>query len=574
MSSFQTSLADIRQRTQGNPWLPWVAGVVIGLLLGLMIGWVLWPVEWKNAYLSDLSPEAKAEYLSAVADSYVVYGSDAARQQASQRLVSLQGNLMTELQSAMEYYRARPSQENEIHIYNLAQLANALGAQANPAAAQVQVAATSEVPVVATSTDGIAQVVIPAPADANAAGNALNQSASGPSWFSRLLAFLAGILLIGGGLYVIQRLRATNGGPWASNLRQRVVGERSDAIDDYSFDEESESPTTSASTVSSTRVAPWSNQDEATNPRTSAPTKRVPWLEPTVDPDFDNEAEDEVVQRPSSAPATSTRPDMQFGDYNTEDEDFDDEPNDEDFAENETPQRTGGNAITPYRTPSPITPTTNRQSYAAESDAEDDDDLHDDDDQSNGEEELPTRSAQPPARHRGWGENSQPRLEPVSPPVRTGSAPAARYPGAKAIESFECTYYTGMGEYDESFPITDPTSKRYIGECGMGVSIKNRILHKNPDEVIALEVWLFDKADGNSLNNQMRILMSEYASDRYADVFHKERNGEARPFVPQPGLTFQLECPSLMLKGEVLEAEYSREGIFQKVKVRMDILRR
>lgn len=572
MSSFQTSLADIRQRTQGTPWLPLVAGVVIGLLLGLVIGWVLWPVEWKNAYLSDLSPEAKAEYLSAVADSYVVYGSDAARQQASQRLASLQGNLMAELQSAMEYYRARPTQENEIHIYNLAQLANALGAQANPAAAQVQVAPTSEVPVAATSADGIAQVVIPAPADANAANNALDQSASGPNWFSRILAFLAGILLIGGGLYVIQRLRATNGGAWASNLRQRVVGGRSDGSDDYSFDEESEFPTTSANTVSSTRVAPWSNQDDPAAQRTSAPTKRAPWLETTVDSDFDDE--DEVVQRPPSAPGARTQPDMQFGDYNAEDEDFDDEPNDEDLTENETNQRTGGNAIPPYRASSPLAPTTNRQNYAEESGAEDDEDLHDDDDQSEEEEELPTRSAQPPARHRGWGDNSQPRMEPVSQPVRTGSAPAPRYPGTKAIESFECTYYTGMGEYDESFPITDPATKRYIGECGMGVSIKNRILHKNPDEVIALEVWLFDKADSNSLNNQMRILMSEYASDRYADVFHKERNGEARPFVPQPGLTFQLECPSLMLKGEVLEAEYTREGIFQKVKVRMDILRR
>ncbi len=47
-----------------------VIGLVVGLVLGLVFAWGIWPVEWTNARSYDLGPEAKAEYVGLVADSY------------------------------------------------------------------------------------------------------------------------------------------------------------------------------------------------------------------------------------------------------------------------------------------------------------------------------------------------------------------------------------------------------------------------------------------------------------------------------------------------------------------------
>ena len=49
-----------------------VVGLVLGLLLGMVLFWWLFPVTWTDAHSYDLSPEAKAEYVGLVADSYML----------------------------------------------------------------------------------------------------------------------------------------------------------------------------------------------------------------------------------------------------------------------------------------------------------------------------------------------------------------------------------------------------------------------------------------------------------------------------------------------------------------------
>ncbi len=53
-----------------------IAGIVVGLILGLLLGmllfWGLFPVRWTDAHSYDLSPEAKAEYVGLVTDSYML----------------------------------------------------------------------------------------------------------------------------------------------------------------------------------------------------------------------------------------------------------------------------------------------------------------------------------------------------------------------------------------------------------------------------------------------------------------------------------------------------------------------
>jgi hypothetical protein len=47
-----------------------VVGLVVGVLLGMPLFWGLFPVQWTDAQTYDLSPEARAQYMALVADSY------------------------------------------------------------------------------------------------------------------------------------------------------------------------------------------------------------------------------------------------------------------------------------------------------------------------------------------------------------------------------------------------------------------------------------------------------------------------------------------------------------------------
>ncbi|MFC2023561.1 hypothetical protein ACFLT5_02360 [Chloroflexota bacterium] len=47
-----------------------VVGLIAGLLLGMLLFWQLFPVKWTNGQAYDLAPEARAEYVALVADSY------------------------------------------------------------------------------------------------------------------------------------------------------------------------------------------------------------------------------------------------------------------------------------------------------------------------------------------------------------------------------------------------------------------------------------------------------------------------------------------------------------------------
>ena len=49
-----------------------IAGLVVGILLGMPLFWGLFPVEWTDAQTYDLSPDARAQYMSLVASEYKV----------------------------------------------------------------------------------------------------------------------------------------------------------------------------------------------------------------------------------------------------------------------------------------------------------------------------------------------------------------------------------------------------------------------------------------------------------------------------------------------------------------------
>lgn len=146
----------------------------------------------------------------------------------------------------------------------------------------------------------------------------------------------------------------------------------------------------------------------------------------------------------------------------------------------------------------------------------------------------------------------------------------------QVIGTYIVHYQAGVPEFEESNNIYDPGTSRYIGECGMGVNMKNGILQDVPENVIAFDVWLFDQRRDRSLGNQTRVLLSEYAIDHDLEqAFIREQPDGPSPVVAQPGVSFQLKGENLSLDCEVLEVDYTTSGqdsgIFQNLKVEMKV---
>jgi hypothetical protein len=161
-------------------------------------------------------------------------------------------------------------------------------------------------------------------------------------------------------------------------------------------------------------------------------------------------------------------------------------------------------------------------------------------------------------------------------PVRTQSTATTTRTHAKTLDQHRFQYQSGIAEYDESHPIFDTESGKYIGEFGMGASSKNALAQVGPDQLVALEVWLFDKSDERNLGNQTRILLSEYAIDHNLEqLFLKERQDNPRPFTAQRNVTFQLESQNLLLNCMIVDVKYSTnnatKGIFQQITVDMTV---
>lgn len=176
---------------------------------------------------------------------------------------------------------------------------------------------------------------------------------------------------------------------------------------------------------------------------------------------------------------------------------------------------------------------------------------------------------------RATGQQIESRQEKANerPAQSPGHTPRARY---KVIDQLTLQYQLGIQEYDESKPIVDPGSGKYIGEFGMGASVKNALVQANPEQVAALEVWLFDKSDEESIGNKTRILLSEYAIDNKLDEnILKERQDNPRPFTAQKGVHFQLESKNLLLDCMIIDVHYidsgTNKGMFQSIKVDMSV---
>jgi len=588
-------------------------GTLIGLAFGLLIGWVLWPVEWEGATLQELDAAGKAEYIAAVADAFVIYDSPEAAAIAQQRLSSLQTELDSEFVNAMRYFQSSAQPERAIRISNIGRLANSLGMV--PPDLQGVVAAP---PLTIDDSANQATTAGVDTAFSDTSGDVATAPAtsSSTSWFRWFLWLLAALLLIGGGFYLLSAASMFDWQQWL-NSRMAALKKRTtvDEFDDYSqpageqagrsgeerntfvaesedlaFEsEEEEIGRWHYDPSSATIVADedWADEEgdefveddfdrfspQRRNPAhftaesfQSEPIERDntdAWVDPSSDDDTD--LDDGVVPTIDSVMASMTnRPTASTPFEHSADEeindgfddDFEDDFEDDDFGEDD------------FDDPR----TTNTQS--SEEEAQRTSFSQSDADAIRNRIQEPSQPSVAPPIHPSEAPIQRDRSSNITP--ASNAKPASSATRHKLIDQHTLHYQMGISEYDESKPIVDPTSGKYIGEFGMGASSKNGVIQANGDYIAALEVWLFDKSDEKNMGNQTRILLSEYAIDHNLEqTFVKERQNNPRPFTPQTGVHFQLESQNLLLNCTIIDVHYlesgESKGMFQSVKVDMSV---
>lgn len=502
-------------------------GAVVGLVLGLLVAWVVWPVQWTDAWPADLSQEARAQYLAAVSEAYVYYGDAQAAEVARNRLFNLNDDLAGAIAEAQAFFVDNPQASSRVYISNLGQLAQALNVQSPDIIieAPVDAAPVAAVPP-ATSEAGVGDSV--------------------RAWVNWALTVLAAIVLVGGGFYVVGRLN-----------QRRLASSDADTLDDENsgFDDE-------PGNIGYVRPVPASGNPAQSNPymrpmRGTSPGVGVPTAVPprNVPPrnaprgqseDYgfdDDDNEEELYTRGATGRAL---------DYRSEDEIFDD-PLDDDMMGDPLDDPMDDPMDIPAKTQSPIFAP--RRSQAPVDDLEDevDEEFGDDDDMLESEPlaAAPVTATPPPTTSRG------------ASTVRT-------------LNTYTFQYHAGIPDYDQSRPIVDPETGLQVGDCGMGVNMKNNIVQNNPDNVIALDVWLVDKKQEKSFSSQDRVLLSEYVVDHSLEqTFTRERPNDPSPIIPQPGTTFQIKGPSLTLDCVVTDASYIKNGpaagMFQSLSIDMTV---
>jgi hypothetical protein len=118
------------------------------------------------------------------------------------------------------------------------------------------------------------------------------------------------------------------------------------------------------------------------------------------------------------------------------------------------------------------------------------------------------------------------------------------------VAQFMTTYMAGDDLYDDSFSIDSPSGE-FLGECGVGIS--DTIGVGDPKKVTALEVWLFDK---NDIQTVTKVLMSDHAFNDPAIRQRLESKGE--PILAEPGKHILLETATLQLEARIVDMNYGQ----------------
>ncbi len=113
------------------------------------------------------------------------------------------------------------------------------------------------------------------------------------------------------------------------------------------------------------------------------------------------------------------------------------------------------------------------------------------------------------------------------------------------VAQFMTTYMLGDDLYDDSFSVDSPSGE-FLGECGVGIS--ETIGVGDPKKVTAVEVWLFDK---NDIQTVTKVLMTPHAFNDPSIRQRLESKGE--PIEISPEKRILLETATLQLEARVVD---------------------
>ncbi len=136
------------------------------------------------------------------------------------------------------------------------------------------------------------------------------------------------------------------------------------------------------------------------------------------------------------------------------------------------------------------------------------------------------------------------------------------------VAQFMTTFMMGDDLYDDSFSIDAPTGE-FLGECGVGIS--DTVGVGEPKRVSALEVWLFDK---NDIQTVTKVVMSEHVYEDNQVRMRLESKGE--PILAEPGKTILLETATLQLEARIIDMEYGEgaapdQSFFQRLTLELAV---
>ncbi len=137
-----------------------------------------------------------------------------------------------------------------------------------------------------------------------------------------------------------------------------------------------------------------------------------------------------------------------------------------------------------------------------------------------------------------------------------------------AISKFMTTYVLGDDLYDDSFSIDSPAGE-FLGECGVGIS--DTIGVGEPKRVTALEVWLFDKNDYQTVT---KVLMTPHAYNDPAICQRLESKGEL--IQVEPGQRITLEANTLIMEAHVADlvlggGALPPESYFERITIELSV---
>jgi len=116
------------------------------------------------------------------------------------------------------------------------------------------------------------------------------------------------------------------------------------------------------------------------------------------------------------------------------------------------------------------------------------------------------------------------------------------------IAQFTSSYRLGDDLYDDSFSIDSPQGE-FMGECGAGIS--EPIGVGDPKKVTAIEVWLFDK---NDIQTVTKVLMSAHAFED--DAIRSRLAAKGEPVLAAPGEEIILETQTLQMVARIVDMAF------------------